>query len=58
MVVVELRQRRRIQGCMGPVEDAEARTGVDAVLHGGWHGLLGELDASSGQTQTQLSCPE
>jgi hypothetical protein len=37
---------------MGSVEDAEVRTGVNAVRHGGWHGLLGELDASSGQTQT------
>jgi hypothetical protein len=52
VIPIELSQRRRIEGRMGSVEDAEVRTGVNAVLHGGWHGLLGELDASSGQTQT------
>ena len=55
VVPVELCQRRRIEGGMGSVEDAEVRAGVNAVLHGGWHGLLGELDASGGQTHSCVS---
>ena len=42
--------KAEIEGRMGPVEDAEVRTGVDAILHGGRHGLLGELDASGRHT--------